>query len=219
MEQLALLDFCKTVVDFDTFDPFIMFVIKKTFPKRSKWVCDPIFIAILDIWSRFLWKMGITQGFKKRFLVRQVKGVPKDWFIQCGAAYYTEKIRGRMIIPTINFIKEHKEYRYLIVSGGSDFYIRCFAQEFEIADVISTQLEFVNGICTGKILVECIGQEKRRLLQEYMKVNRVNGLFRVGLADSSSDLPILELCQRKIIISHQKKQDWVTQEMEEIVWH
>ena len=69
------------------------------------------------------------------------------------------------------------------------------------------------------MLTACMGEEKIRDLKYYMLENKIIGVFEVGLSDSDSDLPMLNLCKRKIVVSQAKHQDWVTEDMEEIVWN
>ena len=42
MDELVLLDFCDTVVKFQTFDPFVLYVLKREKPESYKFVTSSL---------------------------------------------------------------------------------------------------------------------------------------------------------------------------------
>ena len=71
---------------------------------------------------------------------------------------------------------------------------------------------------TGRIARECYGIDKIREIETHVAGHHINGIYELGMTDSSSDLAMLRLCRKKIVVSHGKKQSWVTADMEEIIW-
>ena len=219
-DKIALLDFCETIADFQTFDPFLQYVIAQERPRRSRVLCSTAARECCALATRVMRALGWKHYLYKLLLVRQLKGLSREKLEACGRQYYEQRVKDHLIAPTVELIAELKRlgYRLMIVSGGSELYIRWFAQEYGVDDVLSAQLEYADGICTGRLLCECMGGEKPEMLRAYIQVHDIEGELAVCASDSRSDMPLLELCQRKIILSHGRHQPWVTEDMEEIVW-
>lgn len=220
MERLALIDFCSTIASFETLDPFLEFVIARERPSR-RWLCAPVAKRALDFAGRALSKLTHRRCYLyKRALVRQLRGIERTQLEECGRDYYRQRICDHLVDAAVEKLRELREAgcRTMIVSGGSDFYIGHFAREFGVTDVISARFAFAGGACTGRFETECLGDEKIGELRAYMAREGIEGEFAAGMTDSRSDLPLLKLCERKIVVSRGGHQEWVKGDMEEIVW-
>ena len=219
-EKIVLVDFCETIANFQTLDPFLEYVIRKVNPQKYYWICSPAVTNLCSVMTRIMQHVGITYYVYKHLLVKQLKGLGYNVIVECGKEYYREKVRDNLIAPTVELLRElqKEQYRIVILSGGSDFYIRCFADEIGIRDVLSAELVFSGSVCTGKIKNECLGEDKVIILKKYIEEEKIAGVFSIGISDSQSDIPMLMLCKRKIVISHHKHQNWLTNNMEEIIW-
>lgn len=220
MERIALIDFCGTVVNFQTFDAFLNFIIMNEYPQRYRIINNLLFIYLFKLITRILRIFGWNGYLYKNILVSQLKGISIGQFQKYGEKFYRQRIKGNFIEQTINLIKElkTKDYRIIIVSGGSHFYIERFSEEFGINDIISAQIQFKKDKCTGVLKTDCLGKNKVKLIKEYCYKNKINGIFDVAVSDSVSDLPLLDLCRQKIVISHNSSQKWIRKDMEEIIW-
>ena len=78
--------------------------------------------------------------------------------------------------------------------------------------------QFKKDKCTGVLKTDCLGKSKVELIKQYFYINKINGTFDIAVSDSVSDLPLLDLCRQKIVISHNRPQKWVREDMEEIIW-
>ena len=83
--------------------------------------------------------------------------------------------------------------------------------------LLSTKVEFKNGICTGKF----DGQD---CMFDY-KINYINSAIQgdhsqwMALSDSVTDLPMLELVGNPIVVSRNKSQNWAEKRnMKQIIW-
>ena len=219
-EKIALIDFCETIADFQTLDPYLQYVVTQEHPRRGRILCSVFVKNSCVLITRAARALGWKHYLYKLLLVRQLKGLSRKKLEGYGKQYYEQRIKGHLIAPTIEQVLRLKKQgcRLMIVSGGSDLYIKHFAKEYGIDDVLSAQLEFEDGICTGELLGECMGQEKPKMLRNYMQAHTIDGDFEAGISDSRSDLPMLALCRRRIVISRGRHQPWVTQDMEEILW-
>lgn len=220
MEKLAIIDFCGTIANYQTLDPYLEFVLRENCPEQYY-----IYKFLGGKHFQLLKEKVKNQGCPvcpRDVLVKKLKGLPVERLEDCGKYYYKRRVRRNLIQETLQLISKLKleHYRVIIVSGGLDYYIRFFAEEFGIHDVITTQLEIVAGICTGKLKAStpCMGKAKVDLLNSYMEYHRIKGKLQIGITDSWTDLPLLNQCKKKVIISKKKHQPWVTDDMEEIIW-
>ena len=220
MERIALFDFCGTIANFQTFDPFMEYIIKQRSLIRYCILKNRGFQLICRMLERIMGLYGSHCFLYKMILVRQVKGIREDEMRTYGKSYYETVVRPNLVPETLGFLKECKESgcRIMIVSAGSRLYIEYFAKEFGVEDVISSEIEFRNGICCGRLARDCVGSSKMTILREYMEKHKIQGSLELGVTDSISDKPLLESCRKKVIISHRKHQSWVTDDMEEIIW-
>ncbi len=220
MVKLAIIDFCETIANFQTLDPFLEYVLKNERPVGYRVLCNNTVKHILGFLNRISFKLGYRHHLRKKLMVLTMRNIPVKNLEKYGEKYYDIKVRQCLIPETIHLIGQLKEegYRTVIVSGGSRFYIRYFMEEYGIDGVVSAEIEIRDNRCTGRLLKECLGTEKVRMLDEYIQENKLVVSKKVCITDSPSDLPILNECERKIVISHRCHKEWVTQNMEEVLW-
>ena len=216
MDKIALFDFCGTLVKFQTFDPFCEYVIEKLRPQK-KWLVQNKYILFL---AKIVTKIRPDIHLYKRLLIRQLKGLTVEELDTSGREYYQRKIKSNLVSAAVDRLLLLKEcgFRNIIVSAGCVTYIRYFADEYGIKDVIAENLQFSNGRCTGKLDdKECCGNRKVVLWHSYQLQNNIEGEIEYGFSDSKSDQPMLSLCRKQVVISCNGHQKWVTDEMEEIL--
>ena len=218
--KIALIDFCETIVDHQTFDPFIEYVLQHERQTRYRLICTPFVKMSCRLLTWLFSRLGRNVYVYKNLIVAQTKGLPQKKLEMLATSYYTECLQPHFIPQTLELLRELKAQgcELVIVSGGCNLYINCFAKEFCINHIISAELEFVESICTGRLKTDCMGSGKLVRVQEWMAEEGLSDKCAVGVSDSISDMPMLSMCDRKIIISKLGHQNWVTNEMEEIIW-
>ncbi len=218
--KIALIDFCETIVDYQTFDPFIEYVLQHERQTRYRLICTSFVKMVCRLFTWLFSKLGRNVYVYKNLIVAQMKGLSQEKLELLAASYYTECIQPHLIPQTLELLRELKAQgcELVIVSGGCNLYINCFAKAFCIDHIMSAELEFVESICTGRLKTDCMGNEKLVRVREWMAGEGLSGNCAVGVSDSVSDRPMLSICDRKIVISRREHQSWVTNEMEEIIW-
>lgn len=193
-EKIALFDFCDTLVSFQTANEYVRFYVNNYATLSVRWRhFIYLFLSVSGIISR-LEKKNPIRNTRKRILLWQLKGCSKDKMEMAAQEYYEKRIKPNLIRETIvALLKCQKEGRkVIIVSGGYDIYIKYFAREYGIAfsDIISNQLLFNKSSFVGKFDLDCMREEKVKILRKRF-VCRDN--FDVeAYSDSESDLPMLQ---------------------------
>ncbi|MCI8642038.1 MAG: HAD-IB family hydrolase [Lachnospiraceae bacterium] len=217
MKTIVLFDFCGTLINFQTFDPYIKEVILAYYPDKE---CQLERKSVRLI-SKVLHHFNGDYSFYKHYLTGLTRGIPEDFFREIARKYYHEKLQPNIISETKNLLKKFVEqgYEVVVLSGGCDLYINEFAAEYQINKVVATKILFRKGKSTGKIASDCLGRMKLKLLKKDLGEKYLEKSHIIGITDSPSDLPMLSICGRKIIISENNHQKWVSSDMEEIIWY
>lgn len=111
----------------------------------------------------------------------------------------------REIYAEIVFHKD-KGARTVILSSSLHRLCILAADHLGIDDVISTHLEVIDGLFTGKAEGEvCFGKEKAKRLKEYCEKNNSKAADAWYYADSFSDLEALEQAGTAVCINPEKR--------------
>lgn len=222
MSDAVVFDFCGTLADFQTFDPFMAYAIGNAYP-RKKWLINNRFFRfccfVLTVLIEKL--TGQSTFLYKHFLVKLAKGIRLDVLQEDAKAYYSQSIQPHLIEPAISLLRTYQQRgdTIIILSAGLDLYIQEFAKQYGIKHVIANALEFENGVCTGRLAnSECAGVNKVAMLQHYLEENQMSCRLAVAVSDNKSDMPVFNACEKGIAISRNKHQEWVAADMQEIIW-
>jgi HAD superfamily hydrolase (TIGR01490 family) len=208
MKNLAIFDFCDTLVNFQTADAFCRFVLLKR-EKHLKLKLDG-WMKTFKIYG-LLEKSNLYLGFQKKFLLNSIKGINYEDMKLYAVDFVNDIILKNTNKVLIDRLIEHQKKGDLVVinSGGFDIYLSVFAKKFNITKVYATQLDFSNGIFSGKINgKDCLGYEKvTKMNQDKLLENEFESVF--VYSDSMTDLPIFNLASRKYaVIYHENIPSW-----------
>lgn len=214
--KIALFDFCETLADFQTFDPFIEYLLKKEhvggFLLKNRF---------FKVFSYLLSKLRPGFYLYKRWLISSTKGLKRGTMRSRGEEYYNEIVKPRLIRDVLNELQKCKDdgMKIAIISAGCDLYINAFANDYGVDYVVTNSFAFENDTCLGLLAnKDCCQSHKLTMWDEFKKKNKVEGAEVVGYSDSSSDIPMLSICDEKVVISHKRHQLWATGNYREIIW-
>ena len=218
MNKVALFDFCETIANFQTADAYVRYVQSHSAPTNNG---VRLLYTILNQ-SRIL---GIVRRLKpkgsidKRFILKQMKGRTYEEMDRLAEDYYKNKIKPNMIAPVVSELKRLQSEGYVIyvISAGYDIYLKYFVRDFKVNGLLSTKIDFKNGICTGLFDgQDCMFEYKIDYINSMIKGDRSQWL---AFSDSATDLPMLELVGHPIVISRGKSQKWAEKKgFEQIIW-
>jgi putative phosphatase len=91
--------------------------------------------------------------------------------------------------------------------------LRHFAKSYSIDYLVSTKLEFKNGVFTSKIAGdECLGDKKVELLGNELNLKEFDLQNSFFYSDSRSDIPLFLLFGNKIVVKNAQNTDWIDDE-------
>ena len=212
-QKVILLDFCETIVKFQSADRFVDYISKT---KNS------ILIKLMIFSYRIVRKIGVVNALEKilynrsvnkRLILLRLIGLSQSEIDSLAATYYRDIIKPSLIEDSILALKKFVEegYRIIIVSGGYDVYLKYFAKDFDISDVVCTKIKFKYGRCLGRISgIDCINENKIKLLNDYITDNNIviSKELSYAMTDSESDLPLLNIVDNQIIVHRIGRKEW-----------
>lgn len=219
MNKVALFDFCETIANFQTADAYVRYVQSHSVPTN---IGIRLLYNILNQ-SRVL---GIVRRLKpkgsidKRFILKQMKGRTYEEMDRLAEDYYNNMIKPNMIEPVITELRrlQSEGYGIYVISAGYDIYLKYFVKDFKVDGLLSTKIEFKDGVCTGRF----DGQD---CMFDY-KIDYINSMIKgdhsqwLAFSDSITDLPMLELVGNPVVISRGKSQTWAEKKgFKQIIWN
>lgn len=131
-------------------------------------------------------------------LEKNIKGLKVTDFAQI-AGEILDSSQEKVYAYTRSLIKKLTEdgYFLLAISGSMQEIVEPFTKLYGFDECIGWQYEQKNGVFTGKIQRATVGN-KAALIQEYCKAHNLSLTGSIGVGDSKSDIPMLQLAERAI---------------------
>ena len=149
--------------------------------------------------------------------MRVFYGIKKEEMDKYAAEFYRSIVANRLHKSVIEALLAHQKSGHIVVvvSGGFEVYLKHFAKSYGIDYLISTKLEFKNGIFTSKIAGdECLGDKKVELLGSELNLKEKEFDLKNSFcySDSRSDMPLFSLVGNKIVVKNAQSTDWIGDE-------
>jgi HAD superfamily hydrolase (TIGR01490 family) len=208
--NLVIYDFCETIVSIQTADRFINFCLENNKKKSIITVIEKLltvgrFFAIVNL-------MYPKLNLSKRINLFKIRGFDESQLQIFASKYYKDIIKPCFNLTILDILKQDitdNNKIVVIVSGGYNFYLQLFCEEFGINYLLSSKIEIVNGKATGFLNdKDCLFEEKVNLLNRLIKEKKIEFNHSIVYTDSITDLPILNWANEKYVISYNKSQKW-----------
>ena len=201
MKGYAFFDFDNTLSKGDSILSFLPFCIRNHY-------ASPFHL----IRTGFAWIRKWITGTKDYIPVKEttfsfLKGKSQEEIDEICLSFIDEVLSKRIYPDGKKEIEQLREegYRIILVSASSDMYMKHITRLLPVETVLATRCEFHDGCYTGKMDINCKGEEKVRRIEEAL-----GGLPEAAdcaaYGDSKSDLPMLKLAERKNLINCRKKE-------------
>ncbi|MBO5619571.1 MAG: HAD-IB family hydrolase [Paludibacteraceae bacterium] len=218
--RLVIFDFCGTLIRFQTADRYVSFCLRNAPQSKSTRLRQFLVrtmekLKLFKIYNR----INKANNWHKRMILWQLKGLDYSTCDQLAQKYFEQELLPNEIAPAVQQMQAHitDGDRVCLLSGGYDIYIRHFAAHYGIQEYVSSRIEFQNGLCTGKMQgLDCMRGNKLVFFRELRK----KGEHTIFYTDSISDIPLLEIVDEQIIVSHAAPQKWAEQRnYKQILWN
>ena len=220
----AFFDFCETLVNFQTADAFVDFVRIRRGNLYTKAINLFLITIVKFKFHLLLNKFFPNAGVIKKIKLLQLRGRNSKVLNQLAEEYYRELIKPNLITPVMMELKklQEKNYNIVIVSAGYSIYLKYFTKEHNIQYLISTEIAFDKSgeTCLGTISgKDCIYTEKVDRINKVFDIKKLNLKRSVSFSDSISDLPMMQMTNKAVVVSKDKSQDWAKEyDFSEIIW-
>ena len=129
-----------------------------------------------------------------RFFYRRYKGAPVAQIDEDAAEMFSELLLAKSFPAAIRRVREHRRlgHRTVLITGALDFVVAPLRPLFD--DVITAHLGVRDGAYDGQLTdVPPTGETRAQVLIDYAAAQGLDLAQTVAYADSSSDLPMLEV--------------------------
>ena len=215
LKKIAFFDFCETTVSIQSADLFVDYVRNKLSGKKMNFV---------EIMRRYLVKFYFFKFLNlftsnsmlihKKLKLFQLNGKKESVIEKLAKEYYQKYLKLKFNTKIIDEIINKKKlgYRIVIISGGYSIYIKYFAKEYGIDDIISTEIKMKNKVCKGTIGgIDCMNENKIKLITKKIKnIDSYDLKKSYAYSDNISDLPLLKFVGNGIVVSS-NFQNWASQ--------
>lgn len=201
---LALFDFCDTLVSKQTYIDFTQFAC------HEYWSVNRF---IKNSAHRVLKRANLIHSSSYKFKQTSLlKGLTRHELADLSEKY-CDYLQAFEITKVLTLLKQHQQqgHTVVIISGGLSVYINTFAKRHDISHVIAVDLEFIDSVCTGKLLNgNCMGLQKVFRLKSYFKKFDYNLAESYFYTDHSSDLPLLALVGNPVVVDCGQDLTWAS---------
>jgi HAD superfamily hydrolase (TIGR01490 family) len=210
--NLVIFDFCETLVNFQTADSFVDFILHQSGRKKRKF--SKLMLSVLHRLRLIVLinKLFPSFNLSKRLCLYQLRGLPTLEMTGWNEAFVTEKIRPNLIPELMLKLKEHQQAGdyILLISGGYEDYLNVFAQQENIPSVMGTIIERKNNRLTGFFeKADCLNKEKVNRLNIWLSTQKKQFDSTFVYSDSISDMPLFKYVDYPIVVSKNRSQLWV----------
>ena len=219
--KVCIFDFCGTFVNFQTADEYIKWATSfepyiNKYCKKNRFAnrCRKLKIEGL---CRRLFNVSIN----KRIIASSIKGMGVQMADEMAESFIKNRLVPSLLPETINLLNEYKRQGcfILLVSAAYDVYLSKIQKELKFDAFVSTSLLHNDITLLGKISKDCVGKTKVKKALEYLNkkfgIGNYDIVFSIG--DSKTDIPILNLAKRKVVIT-KSKEKWMTNGYEVILY-
>lgn len=213
-KTIAIFDFCETLINFQTADLFIEFIIKNENYYRYSWIVnfDKLLRStrLLSLFNKIYPSFNLS----KRLKLMQLRGLSENIIFDNAKKYFSESLILNTIPELYDLFKKHQANGdvIIIISGGYLPYLKVFSEIHGVKYFFATEMETKNGVITGNFLgKDCMSRQKIVVLEECIKENKIEFNSSIAYSDSITDLPLLKWADTAFVVSKITSQKWAKQ--------
>ncbi|WP_086981666.1 haloacid dehalogenase-like hydrolase [Vibrio aphrogenes] len=189
--KYLLIDICGTLYKENTTFSFLDYFYKNRLTNVRKL----IFIKVINKISMVLFGFDLI----KYFSLKSLKGVPKDELYKKAKVFVRENLNKNIAIFDFIESKLSHGYELKLVSATIDPIAEAISIELGIP-YISSQLEYKNDICSGKLMKDILLSKREIVMNE---INDYDVLEII--TDNKTDISLCHLCTNFYSVSYSRE--------------
>ena len=197
--NLAIFDLDNTILNGDSDYSWINFLIEKGFvdkdeyERKNKYFYDQYYQGKLnyDEWAEFA--------------LTTIKGKKPEEIEDILSKFLYEVIEPMINIYALKLLHDHSHNNdiMLLASATNSVIVEPIAKRLGFKNVVSTEVEIIDEIYTGKVLgIPALSEGKLIKVKEWMLQNRIESFDNTSFySDSINDLPLLAVVSKPVAVN------------------
>lgn len=201
-KKLAILDFDGTLIKGQSQKLLINFFYKKGYLNLFRYI-------VLSFWF-ILFKLNIFKNLKPivEFATNCIKGKRISELEPFFDDFFNSKCIPLIYNDSKNLIDflKNNDFHVIIVSTAVDAIVSRAQHYLCVDEIISTKLEVINDVYTGKIIDKPVfGERKSIMVEEFIDIENFDHNNISVFADHNSDIPLLSLAKNPVAVNPSSK--------------
>lgn len=201
---VAYFDFDGTVTTKDTLVPFLFYV-------AGTWKFMLNLPYLTMVLAQYRLNIITNEQAKERALTILLKGYTFEYIDKLANSFVHNSLRKYIKAEIFHKIEYHKEHghKVILISANLGIYLRHWVKQYHVDGVISTEIQFINNIATGKLATEnCYGKQKVLRLKQYLLSTKQKFDYSYGYGDSRGDYDLLDYVDEGYLINGVDFKSW-----------
>lgn len=192
-KKKIVFDVCGTLYKMNTTFSFIEFL-------AAQHVVSSCYIALIRSLRIPLVLLGklLRYDIYRYLYIYSLKGLQHQALLDFSEKFYLQVLSKNEISEVMDllntYMKDSIEAEVILSSASLDCIVQVIAKHLGIQHSFASKLEYVDGVCRGKLQYDFLGK-KHELQYENLQC---------VITDNKSDLPLLMLAEQKIVVSKVK---------------
>jgi len=194
--KVHIFDVDHTVVRKTSAEYFVQMALKEKIIRFSQ-----ISHLIID-WIKY--KLALPNNDFIENAVKRLAGIQKEDLERVAEDCFKKRIKKNIYTGVKSIIEEllKNGEKVIFATSSFDFIIKPLEKYFGIEGSLACQLEYSQGITTGKLVgYSFFGPKKKTAAQAWMESNGINPQNVSFYSDSYTDLPLLEYCGNPVAVN------------------
>jgi len=189
-------DICGTLFEANTTNDFIYFISRKNIFNKLIFTSRSVFI--FNIFLKKIFKVNLL----RKYYLYGLKGYTYEELLILAEKFYEDFLTNHKIKYTHDLLYKVKESgaRVFLASATISPVCEVIAKKLGVDDFVSSNLEFENGVSTGKLVLNLAGKKLKKLNLESIEL---------VITDNVSDISLIMKAEKVIVVTKKpKKESW-----------
>lgn len=177
--MVVVVDLCGTLVRENTTRGYVAHLRRR---KLSSWLTP---VGLSPVTGRVGRIVG--RDLDRPLLIRSLSGLSRETLYKEAEKYVEELMRCKLNSRVLQIVRERtaRGARLCLATASLDPIAASVARHFEFHRVISSRLEYVNGICTGRLELDVRGDKWNNLRKQFIEIDQADEI--VAITDNPED--------------------------------